>query len=43
MNDVIKEIESTLRDDDFSEYSEFLDNEALTDEQLLNFLVEEHS
>ena len=41
--DVIKEIESTLHDEDFSEYSEFLDNEALTDEQLLNFLAEEHS
>ena len=42
-DDVIKEIESTLHDEDFSEYSEFLDNEALTDEQLLNFLAEEHS
>lgn len=42
-DNIIKEIESTLHDDDFAEYSEFLDNETLTDEDLLNFLTEEHN
>lgn len=41
--DVIREIESTLHDEDFGEYSEFLDNEAMTDEDLLNFLSEERA
>lgn len=40
-DDVIKEIESTLQDSDFEEYSEFLDNEALSDAELLNFLTQE--
>lgn len=40
-DDVIKEIESSLEDSDFEEYSEFLDNEAMSDADLLNFLSEE--
>ena len=40
-DDVIKEIEQTLQDSDFEDYSEFLDNEAMTDADLLNFLSEE--
>ena len=40
-DDTIREIESTLQDSDFEDYSEFLDNEALSDEDLLNFLSEE--
>lgn len=40
---IVEEIEQTLKDDDFEEYSEFLDNEAASDEDLLEFLRSEDS
>ena len=38
--DVIAEIEQELHDEDYEDFSEFLDNEAATDEDLLKFLQE---
>lgn len=37
-NDVIEEVEEQLRDEDFQEYSEFLDNQEASDADLLDFL-----
>ena len=39
--DDIEEIEQQLKDDDFEEYSEFLDNEEASDADLLEFLSKE--
>ena len=36
----VEELEEQLRDEDFEEYSEFLDNEEASDADLLNFLTE---
>jgi hypothetical protein len=36
----VEELEEQLRDEDFEEYSEFLDNEEANDADLLNFLTE---
>ena len=38
----IEELEGQLHDDDFEEYSEFLDNEEASDADLLNFLTREN-
>lgn len=39
--DLIEELEEQLRDEDFEEYSEFLDNEEASDADLLEFLSKE--
>ena len=39
----VEEIEQMLKDDDFDDYNEFLENEAASDEDLLNFLQSEDS
>lgn len=39
--DIFEELEEQVHDQDFEEYSEFLDNEAASDEDLLKFLAEE--
>lgn len=37
----VEEVEKQLKDDDFMDYSEFLDNESATDADILRFLAEE--
>jgi len=37
-DDIVEELEEQLHDQDFEEYSEFLDNEAADDASLLDFL-----
>lgn len=39
--DAVEEVEEQLKDSDFADYSEFLDNEEATDADLLNFLSTE--
>lgn len=41
VDNTIEEIEEQLHDKDFSDYSEFLDNEEATDADLLNFLAQD--
>ena len=40
---LIEELEGQLHDEDFEEYSEFLDNEEASDADLLAFLAEENA
>lgn len=40
-DDSIEELEASLKDDDFEDYNDFLDNEAASDADLLEFLVGE--
>ena len=39
--DIVEEVEEQLHDGDFEDYSEFLENESMSDEELLRFLSEE--
>ena len=40
-DDIVEELEGQLHDQDFEEYSDFLDNEAADDASLLDFLSSE--
>ena len=40
-DDVVEELEGQLHDEDFEEYSDFLDNEEASDADLLEFLAQE--
>ena len=37
-DDIVNELENQLKDDDFIDYSEFIDNEEISDANLINFL-----
>ena len=39
--DIFEELEEQIHDDDFEQYSDFLDNEAADDASLLEFLSKE--
>lgn len=40
VDDTISELEASLHDNDFSDYADFIDNETLSDEELVKFLDE---
>ena len=42
-DDIVEELEGQLHDQDFEEYSDFLDNEAADDASLLDFLSSEEA